>query len=159
MNTPTIDTSALNRSDWTEAEQRNVALIADFVQLVMNEHDYDEARHRFGHHRYTQHSRSIPDGMPALIDYLEDLTKRFPEYSYDVKRITADGDLVTFHSHATMKRAHRGNDGKGFNIIDTWRIADGEVAEHWDAIQPLGTDMRLFTLFAGGRTKHENGIF
>ena len=44
--TPTID--VISRSDWTEDEARNVALVADFVEVVMNRHDYDEARRRFG---------------------------------------------------------------------------------------------------------------
>ena len=155
--TPTID--VISRSDWTEDEARNVALVADFVEVVMNRHDYDEARRRFGGGAYVQHSRGIPDGMAGIIDYLTDLTKRFPEYSYDVRTMIADGDLVTFHSHATMKAKHRGDDGKGFNIIDTWRIEDGRIAEHWDAIQPLDFSMRLFALFAGGRRRNDNPVF
>lgn len=155
--TPTID--VISRSDWTEDEARNVALVADFVEVVMNRHDDDEARRRFGAGAYVQHSRGIPDGMTGIIDYLTDLTKRFPEYSYDVRTMIADGDLVTFHSHATMKAKHRGDDSKGFNIIDTWRIEDGRIAEHWDAIQPLDFSMRLFALFAGGRRRHDNPVF
>lgn len=159
MSTPTIDIDTLARPTWTEQERANAALIADFVRLVMNEHDFDGARTRFGANDYVQHSRGIPDGMANLLSYLADITKRFPEYSYDVKRIQVDGDLVTFHSHATMKRSHRGDESKGLNIIDTWRVADGEIAEHWDAIQPLGFDMRLFSLVTGGKTKHDNSVF
>ena len=155
--TPTID--VISRSDWTEDEARNVALVADFVEVVMNRHDYDEAHRRFGGGAYVQHSRGIPDGMAGILDYLTDLTKRFPEYSYDVRTMIADVDLVTFHSHATMKAKHRGDDGKGFNIIDTWRIEDGRIAEHWDAIQPLDFSMRLFALFAGGRRRNDNPVF
>ena len=155
--TPTID--LISRPGWTADERKNVGLVADFVDVVMNRHDYDEARRRFGDGAYVQHSRGIPDGMAGILDYLAGLTKRFPEYSYDVRTIIADGDLVTFHSHATMKAKHRGDDGKGFNIIDTWRIEGGRIAEHWDAIQPLNFSMRLFALFAGGRRAHDNSVF
>jgi len=159
MNTPPVNITTLSRPDWSPQERANAELIADFVRLVMNEHDFATARMRFGASDYVQHSRGIPNGMEDLLDYLADITKRFPEYSYDVKRIHVDGELVTFHSHATMKRSHRGDESKGLNIIDTWRIEDGEIAEHWDAIQPLGFGMRLLSLVAGGRTRHDNGVF
>ena len=159
MTTPTIDIAELTRPNWTDAERDNAELVADFVRTIMNEHDFDAARARFGSGRYRQHSRGIPDGIESLFTYLEDLTNRFPEYTYDVKRINVDGDHVTFHSHVTMKASQRGDDNKGLNIIDTWRIEDGEIADHWDAIQPLGLDMRLYTLLRGGATRHDNGIF
>ena len=83
----------------------------------------------------------------------------YPEYSYDVKHIYADGDHVVFHSHATLKKEDRGNDRKGMNIIDTWRIEDGRIVEHWDAIQPLDRGMRLFVLLNGGNIRNSNGVF
>ncbi|MEM7023447.1 MAG: nuclear transport factor 2 family protein [Pseudomonadota bacterium] len=149
----------IHRGHWTDEERRNVELVAEFVGLVMNEHDYEAARERFGSNSYVQHSRGIPDRMEGIIDYLDGLTKRFPEYRYDVRHVHADGEFVTFHSHATMKAKHRGDERQGFNIIDTWRIADGEIAEHWDAIQPLSFSMRLFALVAGGRIKNSNSIY
>ncbi|MEL6981351.1 MAG: nuclear transport factor 2 family protein, partial [Actinomycetota bacterium] len=117
------------------------------------------ARNRFGASAYVQHSRGIPDGIEGLFNYLEGLTKRFPGYSYDVKHVHADGDYVTFHSHATLKSSHRGNDRKGLNIIDTWRLSDGQIVEHWDAIQPLSASMRFLALVTGGRAKNTNSIF
>ena len=147
------------KAHWTDAERRNVELVAEFIGLVMNEHDYVAARERFGSNSYVQHSRGIPDRMEGILDYLEALTKRYPEYRYDVRHVHADGEFVIFHSHATMKAKHRGEERQGFNIIDTWRIADGEIAEHWDAIQPLNFSMRLFALVAGGRVKNPNSVF
>lgn len=144
---------------WTDAERENVEAVAEFVRLLMIDHDFDAVRSRFGNASYVQHSRGIPDGIEGLIDYVATLAGRFPEYAYDVKSVLADGDHITFQSHATIRAKHRGDEGKGFNIIDTWRVVDGQIVEHWDAIQPLGLSMRLLALLVGGRTRNPNSIF
>lgn len=154
----TISPELLEAPHWTEQEKANAHLIAEFIQLLMNDHNFEAVRQNYSGYRI-QHSRGIPEGVEGLVKYVSDFAKRFPEYSYDVKRIMVDGDLVTFHSHATIKAADRGNDKKGFNIIDTWRIQDGEIAEHWDAIQPLDTFMRLYVAVVGGRIQNTNGVF
>ncbi|MEM9890810.1 MAG: nuclear transport factor 2 family protein [Actinomycetota bacterium] len=147
------------RTNWTEVEVHNVERVAEFIHLAMNAHDYEGLRSRFGGSSYIQHSRGIPDGLDGIVDYLGSLTRRFPEYGYDVKQVYVDGDYVTFHSHATLRAKYRGNEKKGFNIIDTWRVEEGRLVEHWDAIQPLGMSMRLLVLLTGGRTAHTNGLF
>lgn len=76
-----------------------------------------------------------------------------------MKPILADGDRVVFHSHATMKRAHRGNDQKGLNIMDHWKIRDGQIVEHWDTLQPLDRFMRFYALLTGGKIRNANGVF
>ena len=92
------------KSHWTEEEQSNVKVVIGFMQTLMNEHDFDKVRSNFFNSKYLQHNRSIPDGMEGLLKYVKDLVKRFPEYSYDVKHIHADGDRVIFHSHITTSR-------------------------------------------------------
>ncbi len=159
MGVLTIDFESLRQPHWSDQELTNARLMTDFIQHLMNDHDFDIVRERFGHANYVQHNRNIPDGIMALIDYVADFAKRFPEYTYDVKRMQADGDLVTFHSHATINARHRGNDRKGLNIIDTWRIEGGSIVEHWDAIQPLDGFMRFYALMTGGRIRNGNGVF
>ncbi|MEM8582706.1 MAG: nuclear transport factor 2 family protein [Bacteroidota bacterium] len=154
-----IGLNKLKKESWSDREMKNVERMTDFVQNLMNNHDFDYMRKEFGHHQYMQHSRGIPDGMNNLIKYVQDFAKRFPDYTYDVKHIYADGDYVTFHSHATTKIKQRGDDRKGFNIIDTWKLQDGEVVEHWDAIQPLSFSMRLYVLLVGGKVANGNGLF
>lgn len=154
---PTLDVHL--KEHWTEAERANVQLLAEFVETLMNAHDFELILDRFDGNAYIQHNRGIPDGIDGLVGYLRTLTKRYPEYSYDVKHMSVDGDLVTFHSHVTMKASDRGDEGKGFNIIDTWRVVDGKVGDHWDAIQPLSASMRLFVLLTGGKARNDNPVF
>ena len=155
----TVDFAALERPEWSEPERKNAQTIAEFVQLLMNEHDFDQVRDRFSTGTYVQHNRAIPDGIDGLTGYVARLVKRFPGYSYDVRQILASGDRVVFHSHVTLRAAHRGNQKKGFVVFDMWKLEDGRIANHWDALQPLDLMARLITLFGGGRTRNDNGIY
>lgn len=159
METLKVDLENLKKSHWTPEETANVKLIADFVQNLMNDHDFEYVLNKYDNSSYIQHNRNIPDGVKGLVGLLSNFTKRFPDYCYDVKRIIADGDHVVFHSHATMKKGDRGNDRKGLNIIDDWRIRNGEIVEHWDSLQPLDGFMRLYALMTGGKIRNENGVF
>ena len=158
MTSPTVDFPALEQHEWTDAERTNARTIAEFVQLLMNDHDFAQVRERFSTGSYVQHNRAIPDGIDGLTDYVARLVKRFPDYSYDVRQILSSGDRVVFHSHATLRAAHRGNQKKGFIIFDMWRLENGQIADHWDALQPLDVMSRLITLLGGGRIRNDNGI-
>ena len=156
---PIIDLSSLQKPSWTAQEQQNAALITDFVQNLMNNHHFDYVLERYNDSAYVQHNRNIPNKMEGLVGFLAEFVESYPDYSYDVKHIFADGDYVIFHSHATLKKEDRGNDQKGLNIIDTWRIEDGRIVEHWDSIQALDISMRLYSLMTGGKIRNANGVF
>jgi len=159
MNSLTVEMNKLQRPDWTEKERNNVALITDFVQHLMIDHDFEYINKAFGHHNYVQHNRNMTNHIGGVVATVSGLVKRYPDYVYDVKHIFADGDYVNFHSHVTLNKDHRGNDQKGFNIMDTWRVKEGQIVEHWDAIQPLDLSMRLFVLMNGGKIRNDNGVF
>ncbi|WP_026972079.1 nuclear transport factor 2 family protein [Aliagarivorans marinus] len=154
-----IDLDALQKPGWTEQEQANAALVTDFVQNLMNNHNFDYVLERYNDSAYVQHNRNLPDKVTGLVGFLQEFVEDYPDYTYDVKHIYVDGDYVIFHSHATLKQADRGNDQKGMNIIDTWRIEDGRIVEHWDSIQALDTFMRFYSLVSGGDIENDNGVF
>lgn len=156
---PKIDLNNHLQEDWTKQETENVKVVVDFFQHLMNEHDFDYTLKKYGEGSYTQHNRAIPNEISGLIGYVKTLTQRFPEYSFDVKRIFADGDFVLLHSHTTMRAKHRGDEKKGFIITDTFRLKDGKLVEHWDAIQPIDTFSRLLFLVTGGSIENNNPTF
>lgn len=154
-----IAPDVLEGRDWSPNERANVNRVAEFVQLIMNDHDFDAVRERFGSGSYTQHNRTMTDGLDGVLEAVGRTVKRFPEFGYDVRRVLADGDYVTITSHVTMKAAHRGDDRKGLNISDTWRVVDGQLVEHWDSVEPIDGMMRVFGLLTGGRFRNSNGVF
>ncbi|MEM7406963.1 MAG: nuclear transport factor 2 family protein [Pseudomonadota bacterium] len=159
MSTLPIPLESLRRSHWSPEDATNASLVADFVRLLMNEHDFDAVRERFGAGAYLQHNHFIGDGIEGVIKTVGDLVRRFPDYAYDVKHILVDGDIVIFHSHATLQSSHRGNSRKGFNITDRWRVVDGDIVEHWDSIQPIDLFARCYALLAGGSVRNSNGTY
>ncbi|MEM7182328.1 MAG: ester cyclase [Spirochaetota bacterium] len=156
---PQIEMKSFVKEHWSETEKANAAIVVDFVNHIMNRHDFAYIRKKYGSNKYVQHNRNAPDGIEGVIAFVSGVSKDYPDFSYDVKQIIVDNDLVMFHSHATLKKSHRGDDSSGLNIKDTWRIKDGEIVEHWDAIQPMDFTMRLLVLMEGGSVKNQNGVY
>ncbi len=154
-----INFEALQKESWSEKELKNAKLITDFVQNLMNNHNFDYILENYNDGSYIQHNRNLPDKIAGLVGFLRDFVEDYPDYTYDVKHIYADGDYVIFHSHATLNREDRGNDQKGMNIIDTWKIENGKIVEHWDSIQPLDWFMRFYVFWTGGDIRNSNGVF
>jgi predicted SnoaL-like aldol condensation-catalyzing enzyme len=159
MKAPQIHYAALEDEHWTSHEADNVRIVVDFFQKLMNEHDFEHTLAAHGASPYLQHNRAIPPQISGLVDYVRDMARRFPEYSFDVKRALAKGDFVVLHSHATVRAKHRCDASKGFIITDTFRLENGRLAEHWDAIQPIDVLTRLLFLFIGGKVANGNSTF
>ncbi|UTM56156.1 nuclear transport factor 2 family protein [Photobacterium sp. CCB-ST2H9] len=159
MSSPKINLEALEKSHWSNTDKRNAALAIEFVQLMMNDHNFDEMTRRYAGQPYEQHNRNIANGIEGVVKTVSNLVKNAPEFSYDVKHVYVDGDSVILHSHATLKAKHRGDDTQGLNIIDTWRVSDGRLVEHWDAVQGISFSMRLYALMTGGQVRNGNGVF
>lgn len=161
MNTsiPQINAQDHMQSHWTDFEKENVSVVVDFFQNLMNAHDFDYTLKKYRNGSYLQHNRAIPNEIKGLVGYVKNMTKRYPEYSFNVKRITADGPYVILHSHTTLKAKHRNNEKKGFIITDTFKLEKGKLVEHWDAIQPIDTLTRLLFLMIGGDVKNTNPTF
>ncbi|WP_120521134.1 nuclear transport factor 2 family protein [Arthrobacter celericrescens] len=77
---------------------------------------------------YRQHSAMAGDGPGAL----RELVANVPgDFRFEPVRILADGDLVAVHS------TYHGFGPVPLVAFDIFRIADGKLAEHWDALQPV----------------------
>ncbi|GAA4711809.1 nuclear transport factor 2 family protein [Phytohabitans rumicis] len=77
---------------------------------------------------YVQHSSLAadgPDGVRALVEHLPD------GFRYDLHRVIADGDLVALHG------TYHGFGPAPLVAFDIFRVADGRLAEHWDALAPV----------------------
>lgn len=154
-----IEFSALTKPHWTESQRQQAKTVVDFVQTIMNNHDFEQILQNHQSHPYVQHNRTIAEGIEGVVATVRNFVKTAPEFSYDVKHVYVDGDCVILHSHATLKAKHRGDQTQGLNIIDIWRVKDGKPVEHWDAVEGVGFAMRLYGLINNGKVRNENGIF
>ena len=154
-----IDLDTLKKDNWSELELRNAELVIDFVQHIMNNHNFDYVKEKYGSHRYKQHNQSMVDGLSGVLEVVSNFAKRFPEYTYDVQHVYVDGPFVTLHSHATRFKKDRGKPKKGLNVMDIWKVENGEIMEHWDAVQPIDSFMRFYFWIAGGKFRNGNTYF
>ncbi len=159
MKTLKIDFERLQKPTWSDQEKRNAETIVDFVQHLMNDHNFEYIKKKYGDHPYKQHNQSMTDGIEGVLKVISGFAKRYPEYTYDVKHLYVDGPFVTVHSHATNNVKHRDNPQKGLNIIDVWKVEDGVIKEHWDAVQPIHGSMRFLFWMIGGRFRNKNTFF
>jgi predicted SnoaL-like aldol condensation-catalyzing enzyme len=80
---------------------------------------------------YRQHSSAAPDGPEGLRGLIESLTD---DVRHEVARVIAEGDLVAVHG------VYYGFGPDPLVALDLFRVADGKLAEHWDALTPLVKD-------------------
>lgn len=86
--------------------------------------------------KYIQHCPSMKDGFEGLMVLLTKLATDFDGYSIDVKRLVAEGDYVVAHCLYRFGRIN----SKEKVIFELFRVEDGKMVEHWDAIQDVPAD-------------------
>jgi len=77
---------------------------------------------------YRQHSSLIADGPEALRALVAGLPEGF---HYEPARVIADGDFVALHG------TYHGFGPEPLVAFDLFRVEDGKLAEHWDALTPF----------------------
>ena len=112
-------------------QEANKKIVVDFYDKALNQKDFEAASKYLGS-RYTQHNPNAPDGPEGLKTFLQFLKEKFPNSRSEIKRVFADGDYVIVHVHAVREPGTRGN-----AIIDIFKLENGKVVEHWDAVQPI----------------------
>lgn len=120
-----------------EKSDANKAAALDFIQLIMGERDYEEARKYVG--AYIQHGPSIEDGYGALVKALETdpRWKNRPAKKIVFKNVVAEGDLVCLQMHREIKSKDDGSPARAV-VVHTFRFnEEGKIAEHWSAGQSV----------------------
>ncbi|MEU0565986.1 nuclear transport factor 2 family protein [Nonomuraea sp. NPDC005983] len=77
---------------------------------------------------YIQHSALAADGPEALRQLVAGLPD---DFRYEGVRVIADGDLVALHG------VYHGFGREPLVAFDIFRVEDGRLAEHWDALTPV----------------------
>ncbi|WP_405809090.1 nuclear transport factor 2 family protein [Streptomyces sp. NBC_00210] len=80
---------------------------------------------------YRQHSALAADGPEALRELVSSLSA---DFRYEGARVIADGDLVAMHG------IYHGFGPAPLVAFDIYRVEDGKLAEHWDALVPVIED-------------------
>jgi predicted SnoaL-like aldol condensation-catalyzing enzyme len=112
-------------------EETNKALVLEAYDTLFNKRDYAAAE-RYWSPQYIQHSAHIAPGREGLFDLIKSLPATL---RYEHGAILAEGDLVIVHGRFSGHGRPR-----SWIAADILRIADGQLAEHWDVLQDEATE-------------------
>ena len=80
---------------------------------------------------FVQHNPTIVDGPEGVKSLLKMLVSQgTPKQKIEFKHVVAEGDVVFLHSRYEMA-------GREWRFIDIYRIENGKLAEHWDAMMQM----------------------
>jgi predicted SnoaL-like aldol condensation-catalyzing enzyme len=117
--------------DMQPSLEANKKIVQEFYNLLINKKDFKAASKYIGN-RYIQHNPLVaegPEGLKAFVDFLK---SDYPDAKSEIKRIFADGDYVIIHVHSVRIPGTRGR-----AIFDLFKLENGKIVEHWDAIQEI----------------------
>jgi len=115
----------------SEAEQRNLEIATQMYERVIIPFDSAHLA-RYVHPDYIQHSNLAADGRDGLRAFLDEAKSRFPNAKIEIKRAFVDGDYVIFQVAGQLEPG-----GAAAAIIDIFRMRDGLICEHWEAVQEI----------------------
>ena len=105
--------------------------VVEFYDKVINQKDFDAASKYLGP-RYTQHNPTAADGAEGLKAFIQFLRENYPNTHSEIKRVFEDGDYVILHVHSIREPGTRGR-----AIFDLFKLENGKIIEHWDAVQDI----------------------
>lgn len=89
-----------------------------------------------------QHNPFVPDTLDGLRGFIDYLGAQEIEFYYtEIHNVVAEGNSVFVQSEGIY-------DGASTAFSDLWRVEDGVIVEHWNAVQEVPAE------FA-----HDNGMF
>lgn len=113
--------------DKTEA---NKALMQTYMDDLLSGHR-DKFSGYFDGNNYIQHNPWVADGLTGLVAGLQTLAKQGLSVKYQrVHKILGEGNFVLVVSEGSFG-------DRPTSYYDFYRIQNGKIAEHWDALEPI----------------------
>ncbi|EKD53851.1 MAG: hypothetical protein ACD_60C00146G0001 [uncultured bacterium] len=111
-----------------EINKRNVV---EFYNVAINQKNFEAAKTYFGP-KYIQHNPTAADGIEGFKAFIQFLRDNYPYAHSEIKKVFAEGDYVILHVHSIREPGTRGR-----AIFDLFRLENGKIVEHWDAVQDI----------------------
>lgn len=105
-------------------------LLKKGMDALFKNHSEEQMRELYTE-EYIQHNPKVPSGLDPIIGMLPFLSEA--KLDYTAHRVMEDGDLLATHTTYTNAMLFGAPTVVAFDI---WRMENGKIAEHWDAIIP-----------------------
>lgn len=108
----------------------NKEIITAMYKEFFNEHDVDAAV-KYVREDYKQHNPGVAQGRKGLMDGFRQKFIDEPTFRLEIQMIISEGDMAAVY----LKNVDPEGNTK-CRVVDIYRIQDGQLAEHWDVLQP-----------------------
>lgn len=108
-------------------------VVEAFENLAFDQGRPTEAVRKYVSPDVIDHSQRVTGDFASIIELLERLdwsNGNGPKRT--IHNMVAEGDLVMVHYHLVREPGT-----PGYSAVDVFRVADGKIVEHWEAVQPL----------------------
>jgi predicted SnoaL-like aldol condensation-catalyzing enzyme len=118
------------KADASANTEASKSLVRAFVEDILVNGEMDKLAGYFGG-RYLQHNPHIADDLSGLGAALQEMAKQGVTMKYSrIHQVLGEGDFVLVVSEGEFA-------GKPSSFYDLFRVANGQIAEHWDTIETI----------------------
>lgn len=111
--------------------EQNKTLVRQFVEDILVNGKLDRLASYYDGDRYIQHNPQIADGLSGLSQALQTMAKQGINMKYNkIHKVLGEGDFVLVMSEGEFG-------GKPTAFYDMFRVENGKIAEHWDALETI----------------------
>ena len=111
----------------TTQEEKNIQIVWDGLDAILKHKSEAGIEENFAED-FIQHNPWAGDTIVHLKEMLQ------MDFGYEPKRWVSDGDIMAYHGYYT---APNPLGDLPLLCTDAWRIENGKVQEHWDALTPV----------------------
>ena len=122
----------------SQEEKKNIQIVWDGLDAILKDKSESGIDANFAVD-FIQHNPWAGDTIVHLKEMLQ------MDFGYEPKRWVSDGDVMAYHGYYT---APNPLGELPLLCTDVWRIEDGKIQEHWDALRPV-TNEQLQNAIAG----------
>jgi len=115
----------------TTAIKNSKSIAANAKAAIFKSYNEAEVRKYFNQD-YIQHNPNVPTGIEPIIGLLPTLKEKGT--TFKTHRVFQDGDFVVMHNSFSNAEPLGANEVVTFDI---WKLENGKIAEHWDAVTPF----------------------
>ncbi|MEL6652522.1 MAG: nuclear transport factor 2 family protein [Bacteroidota bacterium] len=115
----------------TQEEKQNIQLVWDGMNAILETKNEQVVEASFAED-FIQHNPWAKDGLPHIKEMLAF------DFGYKPIRWIADDDIMAYHGYYTAPNPLGDHP---LLCVDAWRIEDGKIKEHWDALAPMPESM------------------
>ena len=117
-----------------EDARTNTHIVLAFEETVLNRHRVREGFDRYVAADYRLHTPDGAKGFDASIDlFTSQVVRSFPNSRVTVRHTVAQRDLVTVQAFWDQSPGQT----PGLIRVDTYRLINSRIVEHWQVVQPL----------------------